>query len=428
MPTKENDGSTYRCSVWNRALGQRQKLEETTKIDVNYFPRVTVQTPLKVMKDDTALLRCSVDSKPKVNTVKWTRNGRYIDTNFVHTIPRVGLDDDGAYTCSADNNLGQVGKAELTLEVLHEPIITLPHRREVKEGERLVEVKCKIRANPWPFKIEWYKEDDPDFHQTGNTLRLSGITADHNGRYVCSATNSLQPSAGPKLTKSGNASIAINVRHAPGRGSVSPNSPVAIEGRSAVLSCASDPPGYPEPTFEWWRGPRDPRGGPKKILAVSREYAIDTVRLDSAGDYHCQARNELGQGTVGSAYLDVFQAPEIVTGLQTSIVKRSGEENFQVSCVAEGKPAPRVTWQKNGRKIMAADSNVYQVRNLVFWVLAGNSKLSCATRCGTRSRSWRGGSRTGWSPRSGSSGRRGSRGGSSCRRTAPTTRASSRTR
>ena len=48
----------------------------------------------------------------------------------------------------------QVGKAELTLEVLHEPLITLPHRREVKEGERLVEVKCKIRANPWPFKVE----------------------------------------------------------------------------------------------------------------------------------------------------------------------------------------------------------------------------------------------------------------------------------
>ena len=35
MPTKENDGSMYRCSVWNRALGQRQKLEGITKIDVN---------------------------------------------------------------------------------------------------------------------------------------------------------------------------------------------------------------------------------------------------------------------------------------------------------------------------------------------------------------------------------------------------------
>jgi hypothetical protein len=35
MPTKENDGSTYRCTVWNRALGQVQKLEATSKINVN---------------------------------------------------------------------------------------------------------------------------------------------------------------------------------------------------------------------------------------------------------------------------------------------------------------------------------------------------------------------------------------------------------
>ena len=67
----------------------------------------------------------------------------------------------------------------------------------------------------------------------------------------------------------------------------------------------SDPPGYPEPNFEWWKGARDSRT--KKILAVSREYTIDTVRLDSAGEYHCQARNELGEATVGSAFLDVLQ-------------------------------------------------------------------------------------------------------------------------
>lgn len=34
-PTKEVDGSTYRCTVWNRALSQRQKLEASTKVYVN---------------------------------------------------------------------------------------------------------------------------------------------------------------------------------------------------------------------------------------------------------------------------------------------------------------------------------------------------------------------------------------------------------
>ena len=44
-PTKENDGAVYRCTVWNRALLVDQKLETSTKINVNcessnnFFPR-----------------------------------------------------------------------------------------------------------------------------------------------------------------------------------------------------------------------------------------------------------------------------------------------------------------------------------------------------------------------------------------------------
>ena len=33
-PTKESDGSSFRCSVWNRALDQTQKFETTTVLDV----------------------------------------------------------------------------------------------------------------------------------------------------------------------------------------------------------------------------------------------------------------------------------------------------------------------------------------------------------------------------------------------------------
>jgi echinoid protein len=66
------------------------------------------ENPLKVEKDDTAQLECLVDAKPTVSMVKWTRNGRFIDTHFKHTIPRVTLQDSGSYVCSADNSLGQV--------------------------------------------------------------------------------------------------------------------------------------------------------------------------------------------------------------------------------------------------------------------------------------------------------------------------------
>ena len=105
------------------------------------FPRVTVgpENPLKVEKDDTAQLECLVDAKPTVSMVKWTRNGRFIDTHFKHTIPRVTLQDSGSYVCSADNSLGQVGEMELKLDVLYAPIVTLPEKREASEGEEASE-------------------------------------------------------------------------------------------------------------------------------------------------------------------------------------------------------------------------------------------------------------------------------------------------
>ena len=34
-PNKNTDGAAYRCTVWNRALGQRQKLETRTSLRVN---------------------------------------------------------------------------------------------------------------------------------------------------------------------------------------------------------------------------------------------------------------------------------------------------------------------------------------------------------------------------------------------------------
>ena len=75
-------------------------------------------------------MACEVDAKPGVSTVKWERNGRFIDTNFKHTIPRVTIQDAGTYVCSADNGLGQAGKAELKLDVLYGPVVTV-------EGQRL---------------------------------------------------------------------------------------------------------------------------------------------------------------------------------------------------------------------------------------------------------------------------------------------------
>ena len=88
-----------------------------------------------------------------------------------------------------------------------------------------VEVDCRVDANPRPSTIQWFKEGDERFVQNGPTLRLNGVTAANNGRYICSAINHLRTSTKGELTRTGNATISLNIKHKPGRSNITPENP-----------------------------------------------------------------------------------------------------------------------------------------------------------------------------------------------------------
>merc|ERR1719471_2331368 len=237
VPKKEDDNSTYRCTVWNRAITSDRIMEASTSINVDYYPRVTVgpENPIRVERDETAELYCEVDSKPSVQEVRWIRDTRFVQTNFRHLIPRANLKDAGPYICNADNGLGQAGSAEMKLDVLYGPEVTVPEKKEVELGEDVI-VNCEVSANPRPTSIIWTKVDDPEFKQIGPQLRLTGSdpAAVNNGRYTCSATNTIHPTGKQRKEMQGNATISV-------------------EGKPITLVCGSKPPGYPIPTYRWWK-------------------------------------------------------------------------------------------------------------------------------------------------------------------------------
>lgn len=272
------------------------------------FPRVEVgpENPIRVEKDSPAILQCSVDAKPKVHKVKWTRNGRYITDVHNYQIHRVNLQDAGKYTCSAENGLGKTGEKDLLLDVLYGPIVTLESKtKEAEEGES-VTIKCNVTSNPSPVSVEWLKDGKPDFRQNGDTLRLSKVTAENSGTYVCRATNVIIPSSLPvkRIEKVGNTSIALLIRHRPGKARITPERPIAIEGSGVTLTCTATPPGWPAPQYRWFKagGP----DGPQTVLATGTKYTIPNAHLGSEGVYHCQATNELGKYTYINIYIYCF--------------------------------------------------------------------------------------------------------------------------
>ncbi|CAH2015545.1 unnamed protein product, partial [Acanthoscelides obtectus] len=317
------------------------------------FPRVEVgpDNPLRVEKDSQATLQCAVDAKPKVTAVRWTRNNRYISSSHNHIIHRVSIQDAGRYTCSADNGLGKIGEKDIVLDVLYGPMVNLEAKtKEAEEGESVF-IKCNVTANPNPVTVEWVKEGKPDF---------SHVTAENSGTYVCRAVNLINPSSLPQrpTEKIGNASIALLIRHKPGRARVMPDKPVATEGSAVTLTCTATPPGWPAPQYRWFRIGSD---GQTTILATGTKYTINNANLGTEGVYNCQATNELGPGEMASVELEVHQPPSFKYKLKPLETKRVGEPNFSVACSAKGKPRPMVKWLKDDEEL-TADANMYEVK------------------------------------------------------------------
>ena len=293
---------------------------------------------------------CQVDAKPAVYSVHWKKGNRFVATTFNHSLDKVSLDDDGIYVCSADNGLGQLGESQLQLDVLYEPVVTVEARREVEMGSS-VAVPCNVSAKPSPAVIEWLKEGDDKFRVNGPVLRLNRVVATDTGRYTCRAINTIGGTE-----RSSNATFQLMVRHEPGTAHITPEEPIAVDEASITLTCGADPPGWPAPQYRWWRA-----GAEATILAVSPEFTIPVARQNNEGTYYCQPSNVLGTGGSSSVKLRVFQAPRFISQLAPTKQMREGDSGLNVTCSAQGKPKPSITWLKDGVEIVPTSSNTYKL-------------------------------------------------------------------
>ena len=227
--------------------------------------------------------------------------------------------------------------------------------REFGENEEIL-IHCNVTANPPAHSIVWSKADDPEFRQVGSPLRLPGSNsaAQNNGLYTCTATNVIQPTNKQKMERTGNATISIAVKHAPGATFILPEKPTVLEGGRVTMECGSKPPGYPLPEITWWKDERS-------IVATGSSFTLDAARLDSGGKYYCQATNIMGTGSVAETILQVYQEPKLDIKLKSTIVKRSGDTGYHIACSAIGKPKPKIMWFKNGVEIDGSTSNLYQI-------------------------------------------------------------------
>lgn len=196
---RPSDSGTYVCR-----LETLTPLEVEHVLDVQYGPKLTrvSEEEQHVLKGESVRLECQAEGNP-TPTIHWSRkegrlpSGALEEEGLSMILEGVDRHVEGTYVCSADNGIGDKATSSMSVIVEYPPeIITEKAIIRTGEGDK-VELVCIVHARP-TADVTWSKDGEPitlDKHleeQDGghrHSLRISQVTEDDFGEYVCTAAN-----------------------------------------------------------------------------------------------------------------------------------------------------------------------------------------------------------------------------------------------
>uniref|UniRef100_A0A670HZL1 Myosin light chain kinase, smooth muscle n=2 Tax=Podarcis muralis TaxID=64176 RepID=A0A670HZL1_PODMU len=319
----ENSGS-YRCTASN-AQGQastrwiltvkRPKVKDVAP----HFP--TILKSCSVSEGQDFVLQCLVEGTP-VPEITWLLNDRPIQ--YAHSAFEDGLakltvqdalpEDDGVYTCLAENSAGRAScSAQVTVKGENKPHRAHPapvnktfppiflkglSDLKVMDGSQVI-MTVEVSANP-PPEIIWLHngkeiQETEDFHfeKKGNeySLYIQEVFPEDTGKYTCEAWNDL----GEIQTEA-----TLTVQE-PQDGIQpwfisKPRSVVAEAGQNVLISCAIA--GDPFPMVHWFKDGQEVMPGAGCEFLQNEDIftlIIRNVQPSHIGQYEIQLRNQVGE-------------------------------------------------------------------------------------------------------------------------------------
>ncbi|XP_030852497.1 hemicentin-1 [Strongylocentrotus purpuratus] len=371
----KTDAGFYTASVTDNT---RRVVRCMFQLTVGYGPELVDGIPTTVTANFSRpfVLSCPVRGVPLPHVI-WRKNGRTVAPS--ENIQFNGLDinftsvsdaDRGQYQCSATNPYGTV-TSPVTIINIQWPLRFVqvpPSVLDRREGQN-VSVQCNVTGFPHA-RILWYKRNGNESEQIMNSshtvitnmyservswsrLDIDSLNVSDNGMYQCEATNV-------------NQQVSTNfdlVVHAPPRiTSVHPAVRTAHVGMDLVFECTAT--GFPPPKFTWFRNGRAiPRIGNTHFNeGWDGILTIDSLIESDAGNFTCQAFNDVGYEYSNTTRLDVFgiyfieRAPPMLAveeGNSTQLVCDVGGSDYGV----------RIEWFKD-RTPIQSQCTPDQLRNL----------------------------------------------------------------
>uniref|UniRef100_A0A8C2VRJ2 Hemicentin-1 n=1 Tax=Chinchilla lanigera TaxID=34839 RepID=A0A8C2VRJ2_CHILA len=374
----------YTCLASNTA-GDRSK-----SFSLNVFVSPTIvgvgsdgspEDVIVTLNSPTSLV-CEAYSYPPA-TITWFKDGAPLEsTRNIRILPggrtlqilNAQEDNAGRYSCVATNEAGEMIK-HYEVKVYIPPIINKgdllgpglsPKEVKIKVNNTLT-LECEAYAIP-SASLSWYKDGQPlksDDHVSiaanGHTLQIKEAQISDTGRYTCVASNlagedeldfdvNIQvPPSFQKLWEIGN---MLDTGRSGEAKDVIINNPIS-------LYCETN--AAPPPTLTWYKEGRPLTSSDKvMILPGGRVLQIPRARVEDAGRYTCVAVNEAGED---SLQYDVrVLLPPVIKGANSDLPEEVTvlvNESVLVECSSSGSPAPKNSWQKDGKPLLEDDHHKF---------------------------------------------------------------------
>ncbi|XP_058236261.1 hemicentin-1-like [Hemibagrus wyckioides] len=344
---RSEDSGDYTCRAENK-----HGVQSSTAVSLNvlYPPKsvlVSISSSAEIVEGSSVTLTCSSDANPPVQSYTWYK-GRYsIRTGNTYRMNRIRSEDNGDYTCRAENEHGDQSSTAVSLNVLYPPksvSVSISPSGEIVEGSS-VTLTCSSDANPPVQSYTWYKGRSSI--RTGNTYRINRIRSEDSGDYTCRAEN--------ELGDQSSAAVSLNVQYPPKRVSVSISpSGVIVEGSSVTLTCSSDA-NPPVQSYTWYKG--------KSSIRTGNTYRMNRIRSEDSGDYTCRAENKHGDQSSTAVSLNVLYPPKSVSvSISPSGVIVEGS-SVTLTCSSDANPPVQsYTWYKGRSSIRTG--NTYRINRI----------------------------------------------------------------
>ncbi|XP_036128071.1 hemicentin-1 [Molossus molossus] len=356
--SQRSDSGNYTCIASN----MEGKAQKKYILSIQVPPSVAgaeIPSEVSVLLGENVELVCNANGIP-TPVIQWLRDGKPITSSETERI-RVTANgstlvmyealpaDTGKYTCVATNPAGEEDRI-FNVNVYVPPAI----RGNKEETERLtalvdmsINIECRATGSP-PPQINWLKNGLPlplSSHirllSGGQVIRIVRTQVSDVAVYTCVASNragvdnkhySLQVFVPPSLDNAmGTEEITV------------------VKGSSTSMTCLTD--GTPTPRMSWLRD-----GQPLELsahLTVSTQgmvLQLVTAETEDSGRYTCIASNEAGE--VSKHFiLKVLEPPHINGSEEPVEISVIVNNPLELTCVASGIPAPKITWMKDGRPL-----------------------------------------------------------------------------